>query len=252
MKSAQLDPHTTAGARVEQITDGGWRLSIPAGKAGEYRLAQLDDYRDLRRPGFPWQPRCSLRVSGRASSADLPGTWGFGLWNDPFGGGLAYGGSRLLPALPQAAWFFFASKHNYLSFQEDKPAQGALAAAFRSPEIPVWPFVPLAVAAPLLLIRPLAELARDLAGGIIQEDVASLSLDVTGWHAYQVDWRPNGVHFSIDGEEVFSASVSPRPPLGLVIWIDNQYAAWKPDGTFNFGTLENPDAWIEIKDLEIG
>lgn len=252
MESAQLDPHTTPAGRVEQIADGGWRLSIPAGEAGEYRLAQLDDYHNLRRPGFPWQPPGRLSLSARASGADLPGTWGFGLWNDPFGAGLAYGGSRLLPALPQAAWFFFASKHNYLSFRQDKPAQGALAAAFRSPDVPVWPFVPLAVAVPLLLIRPLGRLARGAAGRIIQEDAASLSLDVTQWHTYSVDWQADGVHFLIDGQEAFFTSVLPRPPLGLVIWIDNQYAAWNPDGSLNFGTLQNPAAWIEIKDLEIG
>jgi len=252
MESAQLDPHTTPGGWIEQTTDGGWRLSISAGKAGEYRLAQLDDYHKLRRTGFPWQLTCSLSLLARSSSSDLPGTWGFGLWNDPFGAGLASGGSRLLPALPQAAWFFFASKHNYLSFQENQPAQGALAAVFRSPDVPVWPFVPLAVTAPLFLIRPLAELARSLAGGIIQEDAASLSLDVTEWHDYQLDWRAGGVRFSVDGQAVFSTSVTPRSPLGLVMWIDNQYAAWKPDGSLNFGTLENPAAWIEIKDLEIG
>lgn len=252
MKLAQFDPQTTPGARVEQVAAGGWRLSIPAGKAGEYRLAQLDDYRDLRRPGFPWQPPCTLRLSARASGADLPGTWGFGLWNDPFGAGLAYGGSRLLPALPQAAWFFFASEQNYLSFQNDQPAHGAMAAVFRSPSVPVWPFLPLAVTAPLLLVRPLARLARRLAKRIIDEDAASLALDVTEWHTYQLDLGDGRARFSIDGQEAFSASISPRPPLGLVVWIDNQYAAWKPDGSLGYGTLENPSAWIEIKDLEIG
>jgi hypothetical protein len=45
-------------------------------------------------------------------------------------------------------------------------------------------------------------------------------------------------------------SVSPRPPLGLVIWIDNQYAAWHPDGKIGFGVLENTEpAWLEIEDL---
>jgi len=45
--------------------------------------------------------------------------------------------------------------------------------------------------------------------------------------------------------------VSPRPPLGLVIWIDNQYAAFTPDGKIGFGVLANDEAWLEIKELEL-
>jgi hypothetical protein len=41
-----------------------------------------------------------------------------------------------LPALPNTAWFFFASPPNYLSLRDDLPAQGALAAVFRSPRLP--------------------------------------------------------------------------------------------------------------------
>jgi len=38
--------------------------------------------------------------------------------------------------------------------------------------------------------------------------------------------------------------------LGIVIWIDNQYAAWSPDGKLRYGMCENRDpAWLEIKDL---
>jgi hypothetical protein len=46
--------------------------------------------------------------------------------------------------------------------------------------------------------------------------------------------------------------VSPRPPLGLVIWIDNQYAAFTPNGRIGFGVLENPEpAWLELKEIEV-
>jgi hypothetical protein len=48
------------------------------------------------------------------------------------------------------------------------------------------------------------------------------------------------------------SAVSPRGPLGLVIWLDNQYAAWKADGRLAYGTLPTPeDCWIEIEDLKI-
>jgi hypothetical protein len=46
--------------------------------------------------------------------------------------------------------------------------------------------------------------------------------------------------------------VSPHSPLGLVIWIDNQYAAFTPEGRLGFGALENPEpAWLEITDIDV-
>src|SRR5437879_6259384 len=95
----KLRPRTTPGADVETIAPGHWRLTMPAGPAGRYRLAQLDDYAGLRRAGFPWQPPLRLALRARVSAAGLPGTWGFGLWNDPFGIGVGLGGgARRLPA----------------------------------------------------------------------------------------------------------------------------------------------------------
>jgi hypothetical protein len=40
--------------------------------------------------------------------------------------------------------------------------------------------------------------------------------------------------------------------LGFVLWVDNQYAAFPPDGRIRFGSLENPEpAWIEVRNLSI-
>ena len=59
--------------------------------------------------------------------------------------------------------------------------------------------------------------------------------------------------FEVDEVQVFESAVSPNPPLGLVIWIDNQYAAFTPEGKIGFGVLANPEpAWLEIKDIELG
>jgi hypothetical protein len=56
----------------------------------------------------------------------------------------------------------------------------------------------------------------------------------------------------VDDVQVFESPVSPHPPLGLVIWIDNQYAAFTLEGKIGFGVLENPEpAWLEIKDVEV-
>jgi hypothetical protein len=56
----------------------------------------------------------------------------------------------------------------------------------------------------------------------------------------------------VDDTLVLESSVSPHPPLGLVIWLDNQFAAFTPEGRIGFGVLENPEpAWLEVKDIDI-
>jgi hypothetical protein len=91
-----------------------------------------------------------------------------------------------------------------------------------------------------------------LLGKSIDEAGIALSVDVTQWHGYRLDWRENEVSFAVDDVHVFESNLSPRPPLGLVIWIDNQYAAFTPAGKIRFGVLANPEpAWLEIKDVEL-
>src|SRR5690606_30297459 len=101
--------------------------SLPAGESGSYRLAQLDDYQGLPRGDFPHQPPFRLRLRARISGAQLPGTWGFGLWNEPLSAQFSFGSGRKLPALPNAAWFFFASPENHLSLRNDLLGHGPLA-----------------------------------------------------------------------------------------------------------------------------
>jgi hypothetical protein len=248
MADTKLIPQQISGGRVDEAWHGeGYRLEIPAGAAGKYRLAQLDDYAKTPRGRFPWRPPVSLSLSARASSESIPGTWGFGLWNYPFGMSLGFSedGFRL-PALPNTLWFFHASEENYLSFGDKKAAHGFLAQAFRSPK-----FHPLLIPAGIAL--PFArKLSRRLLANVINEDAARLSVDVTQWHRYKLDWREERVAFEVDDTRVFESPVSPRPPLGLVIWIDNQYAAFTPEGKIGFGVLENPEpAWLEIKEIDV-
>jgi hypothetical protein len=252
MAYTKLIARSTTGANVEKISGGErnetYRLSIPAGPAGKYRLAQLDnDYTKAARSRFPLRFPLTLNLSARASSSSIPGTWGFGLWNDPFGLSLGFGGNPFrLPALPNAVWFFGASQENYLSFRDDKPAQGFLAQTFRSP----W-FHPLLIPAGLAL--PFSrKVTRRLMGRVINEDGVRLGMDVTQWHRYRLDWRETRVSFEVDDAQAFESPVSPNPPLGLVIWIDNQYAAFTPEGKIGFGLLANPKpAWLEVKDIEV-
>ncbi len=244
-----LSPRTTSNSAITP-TPGGWRLTVPAGPRGTYRLAQLDDYTHLPRRAFRWRPPLAISLRARVSAPDLPGTWGFGLWNDPFGFSLGLGGTAgRFPALPDAAWFFHASPPNYLSFRNDLPAQGFFAAAFRSPQ---WPPLLLALGLltlPLVALRPVSRLLRRLAGRIIRQDAAPITVDVIGWHEYALYWQGDGCAFAVDGTEILRTPLSPSPPLGLVLWMDNQYAAWRPDGSLGYGTLGNPEAWVEIENL---
>jgi hypothetical protein len=252
-KQLALRPRCTPGSRVERIGTGGWRLAIQPGPAGKYRLAQLDDYAGQRRGNFHWRPPLTLSLWARACGTSLPGTWGFGLWNDPFTAGMIGGAGLRLPALPNAAWFFFASPHNYLSLRDELPGNGALAATFRSP---TWSPVALAPAwllAPLLLLPPFARLARRIARNQIAQDAVQLEIDPVEWHAYHLNWEEQRVLFHVDGCPVLDTSISPVGPLGLVLWVDNQYAAFTPDGHVKFGSLGGQDVtWIEVDSWQIG
>ncbi len=248
-----LHPRATPGSQVTQNEKGVWTLSIPAGPAGRYRWAQLDDYLHRARSAFAWRPPLTLELRARVSAPDLPGTWGFGFWNDPFNASFGLGGTaRRLPALPNAAWYFHASPPNYLALRDDHPAAGFLAALFSAANIPPLAFLPALPLLPLLTWKPAARLLRRAARRLIHEDAAALDVDPAAWHTYCLELRPGHAAFAIDGDLCFESAVSPRPPLGLVIWIDNQYAAFHPDGRLRTGTLAaSADAWLEITGIHI-
>ncbi|HET7143803.1 MAG TPA: hypothetical protein VFI68_07280, partial [Anaerolineales bacterium] len=223
-----IKTRATKNANIEK-TENGWRLGLQKGDSLSYRDAQLDDYSGLPRHKFPHRT-LSLSLRAKTSSSSIAGTWGFGLWNDPFGFSPGFGGSPFrLPALPNAAWFFYGSEENYLSFADGGrvgralfppvsrppiPANGFMAQTFRSPK-----FHPLLFPAGLTL--PFSRrTTRKLLSRVIDEDGIALSVDVAQWHAYKLEWGPNRVHFYVDDAIVFESPVSPKPPLGTIIWID--------------------------------
>lgn len=241
----------TPGAQVIETEPGVWRLSAPPVQSA-YRLAQLDDYHHLRRRDFSWTAPALLALRLRASAQNLPGTWGFGLWNDPFGMGILLAERRIrLPALPNSAWFFHASPPNYLTLDESHPAQGWTAGVFRSPRIPSALMLLGAPGLALLAIRPLARILRSGASRFVRQAGALLNVDVRQWHSYRLDWQPERVCFFVDNLIVLEAPFSPYGPLGAVIWIDNQYMRFTPDGRLGFGALDAPEpGWIEIAEVE--
>lgn len=254
----ELQTRQTPGASLVS-ENKVWRLTIPTGPAGSYRWAQLDDYLHRSRGNFLWEPPVKLSLSARVSNSRHPGTWGFGFWNDPFTASLGLGGmAQRLPALPNAAWFFFASPPNYLSLEDHLPAQGFLASTFCSPRIPSLLLAPALVSLPLLLWPPSAVWLRRTASRLIRQSSESLANDPTRWHHYELLWSADQVTFTVEDPAnpgarlVKQTAVSPKGRGGLVIWIDNQYAAFKPNGRLGYGTLPNDQAaWLELDQIQV-
>jgi len=249
----KLDAQMAGGGRITALDAVTQRLSLPPGDGRTYRLAQLDDYTRLPRKAFRWQAPARLELRARVSAPDLPGTWGFGWWNDPFSAGLGLGGGqRRMPTLPNTAWFFYASPPNHLAFRDDHPADGLLAAVFSAPRALGLMLAAGLPALPLLAWRVTARAMRRTASRFIKEDAVRVDRDVTASHTYTIDWQPTGVHFSVDGQPCFETPIAPEGPLGLVIWIDNQYAAFPPDGRVRMGALPCATASaLELTDLTI-
>ncbi|WP_345307263.1 hypothetical protein [Candidatus Villigracilis saccharophilus] len=48
---------------------------------------------------------------------------------------------------------------------------------------------------------------------------------------------------------MFESLVSPNPSFGSHHLIDNQYAAFTPEGKIAFGVLKGEDEWLEVADI---
>src|SRR3990172_8967768 len=57
----QLNERANSQGHVEDIK-GGWRFFVDKGKSGIYRLAQVDDYNQLRRRDFPHRPPFCMKL----------------------------------------------------------------------------------------------------------------------------------------------------------------------------------------------
>jgi hypothetical protein len=227
------------------------RLEIPAKRQG-YADAQLDDHRNLPRRHFPWRPPLRLELRARASGPDLPGTLGFGFWNDPFSISLGQAGAaRRLPAVPRALWFFYTSSRSDLALAGGVPGSGWKAVSLNPPQMPDLIAVPaLASGAALsslsVIRRPLMRLVQSVAGA--EEEMLPVRLDE--WHQYAIDWRPMSAKFSVDGKTVLQAGHLPTAALGFVGWIDNQFATASPERGLSFGIeATSQPQWLEIRDL---
>jgi len=117
----ELEPREINGGHVVRSRKGDYELVLQKSGEYNYRLAQIDNYMHLPRRKFPLKPPISMILEAKISSPSITGTWGFGMWNDPFSLGFGGGGmSKFLPVLPNAAWFFYGSNENALSLYDDQ------------------------------------------------------------------------------------------------------------------------------------
>jgi len=254
LKQAQtgVQPRLTPGARFEGSPASEFRLWIPPGGRKSYRLAQLDDYGGLPRQNFPWAPPCQITLQARLSHRSFPGTCGFGFWNAPLAIRLGFGADRSLPAFPQAVWFFFAGPENHLVLNKGEPAEGSLAAVYSSPEKISPAHILAGLLFPFVFWRPAAARLRSYAGRVIHHRSASLLVDPMEWNEYQLHWSVDRTCFSVNGKVAMETELQVLGPLGLVIWADNQFAAFRPNDRLRFGALPCPDpAWLEVRRLKV-
>jgi len=240
-------PLLISGGESKVLENGGRRLTIPPTPRG-YADAQLDDTHDLARGQFRWTPPLRLTVRARVNPAAPGGTWGFGLWNDPFAVSIGIGGAaRRLPCGPRALWFFYASPPNAFGFT-DGPRSGWRAMAIDTPYIPAIMLAPAALVAAALAQVPLVRKpVMRLALSRVTAAEAVLTSPADEVHEYELVWERHQAIFAIDGRAVLRAGQPPTAPLGFVAWIDNQYAVATPEDGLRFGTL--PTARAQSLDI---
>ncbi|MFW6042555.1 MAG: hypothetical protein ACOC9C_02610 [Chloroflexota bacterium] len=236
------------GGRVRVGTPATYRLEL-APVARGYADAQIHDYAGLPRGDYQWRPGTVLRLRARFSHrvGELAGTAGFGFWNAPFGPG-----TGLLPALPQAVWFFYASAPGNLPLAPvGEIGRGWFAATIDAGARSALAWAPLAPA--VLLLNQFATLRRRLWPLVrrgLSISFAAMDVDLKEWHEYRLAWQNNGCFFQVDGSPLLATPFSPRGPLGFVCWIDNQYMVATPRGRVGWGVLPLSDGqWMEVADL---
>ncbi len=225
-------------------TEEGLRLVNPPLDGNAYCNAQLDDYQGLPRRHFPNRPplRMTLRARFSHPSGLLRGTAGFGFWNDPF----LMTGLRV-PALPRALWFFYAAPPSDMRLTTSTPGYGWKAMALDALQPRGLFALPLAgLAVPAMRSRHLYRQLWPLFERSFRFADALLDAGMTEWHEYALEWLPRKAIFQVDGHTILEAQ-APQGPLGLVIWIDNQYLVAHPARGLRYGVVAKQEAqWMEI------
>src|SRR6266851_1348649 len=234
------------------------RMAFDSARQGHYTDAQIDDYDNLPRAKYPWRPPLRMQVIARASlpgatisstsesAGILQGTAGFGFWNYPF----SIRGDILM--LPEAVWFFYASPPSNMALVPTVPGWGWKAQVVHSMRLGALADTgPMALSAAWAALtgetQPAARWMQRLSGA----HEALLTIDITTWHSYVLEWNYSEALFWVDGELVLRAPQPPTRPLGFVAWLDNQYAVATPRGVLRFGTLASGPQWFDLDSVRI-
>ena len=225
------------------------RLLLQPDQTG-YSDAQFDDYGGKRRGQYPWMPETRLSIKARFShpKPDLVGTAGFGFWNAPFGDPTVF-----MPALPRAAWFFFASYPSDLPLTMRGPGRGWFVSTIDASAPAAWLMAPFAL--PIIVLNNFSRVRNRLWPKVRQRlniTFSDMQVALDQWHTYRLEWRRENCQFWIDDQEVASTNSSPKGPLGFVCWMDNQFMIVTNTGRLRWGTLSVvQDQWLEVEDLKI-
>jgi hypothetical protein len=235
------------GGRVDQ--GDTYHLVLPETSEG-YADAQLDDYGGLRRKNYLWHQgtRMELRARFSHEKRELVGTAGFGFWNAPFGDP-----TMGLPALPKAAWFFFASEQSNLPLALSGAGRGWFASTLDSTRAKALVLAPLA---PFFILLNNSSRVRRLLWPFIRDRLEisyqEVPVEIDKWHSYRLCWMVDGCEFWVDGKSTLRTTFSPAGPMGFVCWIDNQYLVASPSGRFRWGTIPvAKKQWLEVSDLNL-
>jgi hypothetical protein len=245
----------TGGGRLA-TTDSGLRMVTANTTVRRYANSQIDDYQGRARRDFLWRPPLTLVVRARFShgtsrvtgDTGLRGTAGFGFWNDPF----LVTGARA-PAPPRAIWFFYASPPSNIVLDLQTPGFGWKAATIDASRLSTALLAltaPLTV--PLMNVPAVYRAFWPAAQQALRIREAMVPVEMTDWHTYTVEWGVKQARFQVDGKSLLDCSTPPCSPLGLVIWLDNQYLVATPWGRLRYGLVATPgEQWLELEWVEI-
>jgi len=235
------------GGRVDQ--GDTYQLVLPEISEG-YTDAQLDDYGGLRRKNYLWRQgtRMELRARFSHTTGELVGTAGFGFWNAPFGDP-----NVGWPALPKAAWYFYASNESNLPLTLRGAGRGWFASTLDSTRAEALVLAPLA---PFIILLNNISRVRSLLWPFVRNRLEisfqEVPVEIDEWHSYRLCWMDDRCEFWVDGESTHRTTFSPGGPMGFVCWIDNQYLVATPSGRFSWGSIPvAKKQWLEISDLNL-
>ncbi len=235
-----------SGGRLVVMPDA-LRFVVAGVTTRRYANAQIDDYTGLPRERFPWRPPLRMTVVARIGTP-IAGTAGFGFWNAPIS---PLG--KVLPVLPAAVWFFYASAPSDMPLARGVPGSGWKVATIDATTRQAWAWAP---AAPLVVLMNRLPLLYRMVWPRVQRALAVSEAAIAPpdamFREYTLEWFNGGARFFVEGQLVHEAMCAPQGPLGFVAWVDNQWLIATPDGRFGWGVHTVTGAqWMDVARVRI-